>query len=242
MTSSPNRGAQRRGGRLGRRGDKTALWRPQPLGANGIRYGRLAIDRYGTIEVVRAGIRLLMERDGARQFYAMKAELEEAVQEAEAGGFEAFDPPGLRARRRRAMTIRLSRLARRDLDDFRRFTVRTWGREQWLAYYRGLVRAFEAIAADPDGERDRSLYAAGLRSVNSCHLLCTHRRGRRRAGDPQDRPSAPQHARIGLFRGYRRLRARPADDDGSRVARWCAIRCLRWPAGRRQVSQGSDGQ
>ena len=33
-----------------------------------------------------------MERDGARQFYAMKAELEEAVQEAEAGGFEAFDP------------------------------------------------------------------------------------------------------------------------------------------------------
>ena len=43
-------------------------------------------------EVVRAGIRLLMERDGARQFYALKADLEEAVREAEAGGFEEFNP------------------------------------------------------------------------------------------------------------------------------------------------------
>ena len=43
-------------------------------------------------EVVRAGVRLLMERDGARQFQALKAELEEAVREAEAGGFAEFDP------------------------------------------------------------------------------------------------------------------------------------------------------
>ena len=64
------------------------------------------------------------------------------------------------------MTIRLSRLAQRDLDDIRRYTVETWGRDQWLKYYRGLVRAFEAIASDPDGGRDRSLFAAGLRSVN----------------------------------------------------------------------------
>ena len=42
-------------------------------------------------EVVRAGIRLLMERDGARQFYALKADLEEAVREAEYGGFTEFD-------------------------------------------------------------------------------------------------------------------------------------------------------
>ena len=53
-------------------------------------------------EVVRAGIRLLMDRDGARQFYALKANLEEAVREAEAGGFEDFDPqayePGAGAR------------------------------------------------------------------------------------------------------------------------------------------------
>ena len=64
------------------------------------------------------------------------------------------------------MTIRLSRLARRDLDDIRAYTVKTWGRKQWLTYYRGLVRAFEGVAADPDVGRDRSLFAAGLRSVN----------------------------------------------------------------------------
>lgn len=33
-------------------------------------------------------------------------------------------------------------------------------------YYRGMVDAFEGIAADPDGGRVRSLFAAGLRSVN----------------------------------------------------------------------------
>ena len=43
-------------------------------------------------EVVCAGIRLLMERDGARQFHALKADLEEALREAQAGGFEEFDP------------------------------------------------------------------------------------------------------------------------------------------------------
>ena len=45
-----------------------------------------------TSEVVRAGIRLLMEKDGARQFYALKADLEAAVTSAEAGGFSDFDP------------------------------------------------------------------------------------------------------------------------------------------------------
>ena len=64
------------------------------------------------------------------------------------------------------MTIRLSRLARRDLDDIRRYTLASWGRDQWLNYYRGLVRAFEGIAAHPDGGRNRSLFAPDLRSVN----------------------------------------------------------------------------
>ena len=64
------------------------------------------------------------------------------------------------------MTIRLSRPAQRDLDDIRRYTLETWGRNQWLTYYSGLVRTFEAIAANPEGGRDRSLFAAGLRSVN----------------------------------------------------------------------------
>ncbi len=64
------------------------------------------------------------------------------------------------------MTVRLSRLALRDLDDIRRYTTETWSRNQWLRYYRGLVRAFEGIVADPDSGRDRSLFAAGLRSVS----------------------------------------------------------------------------
>ena len=56
-------------------------------------HGQIESGAYANLsEVVRAGIRLLMERDGARQFYALKADLEEAVREAEAGGFSDFDP------------------------------------------------------------------------------------------------------------------------------------------------------
>lgn len=55
--------------------------------------GQIASGAYANLsEVVRAGIRLLMEKDGARQFYALKAELEAARAEAEAGAFETFDP------------------------------------------------------------------------------------------------------------------------------------------------------
>ena len=55
--------------------------------------GQIKSGAYANLsEVVRAGIRLLMERDGARQFYALKADLEEAVREAEAGEYEQFDP------------------------------------------------------------------------------------------------------------------------------------------------------
>ncbi len=64
------------------------------------------------------------------------------------------------------MTIGLSRRARQDLDEIRRYTIDTWGRGQWLNYYRGLALTFVRIAADPDGGRDRSLFAAGLRSVD----------------------------------------------------------------------------
>ena len=56
-------------------------------------HGQIRSGAYANLsEVVRAGIRLLMERDGARQFYALKADLEAAVREAEAGEFEEFDP------------------------------------------------------------------------------------------------------------------------------------------------------
>ena len=54
--------------------------------------GQIKSGAYANLsEVVRAGIRLLMERDGARQFYALKTELEDAVREAEASEFEEFE-------------------------------------------------------------------------------------------------------------------------------------------------------
>ena len=43
-------------------------------------------------EIVRAGMRSIMEKDGARAFYALKAELDEAVEAAENGDYEEFDP------------------------------------------------------------------------------------------------------------------------------------------------------
>lgn len=64
------------------------------------------------------------------------------------------------------MVIQLSNLARRDLEDIRTYTVETWGRAQWLKYYRHLVRAFDHIAEHPDAGRDRSLFVLGMRSVN----------------------------------------------------------------------------
>lgn len=55
--------------------------------------GQLKSGSYANVsEVVRAGLRMLMERDGARQFYALKSELEGALREAEAGEFAEFDP------------------------------------------------------------------------------------------------------------------------------------------------------
>ena len=66
---------------------------------------------------------------------------------------------------RRDMTIWLSWRARRDLDQIRRYTVETWGRNQWIVYYRSLVRIFEAISNNPVGGRDRSLFAPALRSL-----------------------------------------------------------------------------
>ncbi|MBL9058447.1 MAG: type II toxin-antitoxin system RelE/ParE family toxin [Mangrovicoccus sp.] len=63
------------------------------------------------------------------------------------------------------MTLRLADLARRDLEDIRRYTVETWGRDQWLRYYRGMAETFRRIADHPDHDRDRSLFVKGMRSA-----------------------------------------------------------------------------
>ena len=43
-------------------------------------------------EVVRAGMRLLMDRDGAASFFRLKADIDAAVAQAEAGEVIDFDP------------------------------------------------------------------------------------------------------------------------------------------------------
>jgi len=52
------------------------------------------------------------------------------------------------------MTIRLLRLALRGLEEIRRYTLETWGREQWAKCYQGLVCALGRIMAKPDRGRD----------------------------------------------------------------------------------------
>lgn len=69
-------------------------------------------------------------------------------------------------RKKPEAAVRLSGRARADLEDIRRYTVETWGRAQWLIYYRTLVRGFETIARNPGIGRDRSLFAPGMRSIN----------------------------------------------------------------------------
>ena len=73
------------------------------------------------------------------------------------------------------MTSRIPELsgrARRDLDEVRDWTIETWGRAQWQAYYGALAVAFRRIASDPDCGRPRDLLATGMRSL-ACekHLI-----------------------------------------------------------------------
>jgi toxin ParE1/3/4 len=64
------------------------------------------------------------------------------------------------------MAIKLSNRARQDLEDIRRYTVDSWGRDQWLKYYRGLVSVFEDIQDNPDRGRKRDLFYEGMLSRN----------------------------------------------------------------------------
>ena len=63
------------------------------------------------------------------------------------------------------MRAKLTRSARQDLDEIRRFTIERWGREQWLRYFAGLQSSFERIATDGSCGRGRDALSAGLRSL-----------------------------------------------------------------------------
>jgi len=64
------------------------------------------------------------------------------------------------------MTVKLSHLARHDLEDIRSYTLERWGRAQWFDYYRGLVAALEKIEANPRG-------AVATSSARECARLTT---------------------------------------------------------------------
>ncbi len=51
-------------------------------------------------EVVRAGMRMLMEQDGAQEFFRLKADLEAALAQVEAGEVVEFDPEAFLNERR----------------------------------------------------------------------------------------------------------------------------------------------
>ena len=64
------------------------------------------------------------------------------------------------------MIIKLSKRARTDLENIRRYTLEKWGQDQWITYFLQINRAFEQIIENPDGGKNRDLFHAGMRSVN----------------------------------------------------------------------------
>jgi toxin ParE1/3/4 len=63
------------------------------------------------------------------------------------------------------MDIRLTRLARQDLDEIRRYTVETWGRDQWQRYFTGLMVAFDRITRERTCGRVRDTIKVRMRSL-----------------------------------------------------------------------------
>lgn len=73
------------------------------------------------------------------------------------------------------MAIQITDLARTDLENIRTYTAQRWGKEQWLAYYRELMHAFERIESSPHSGRDRSLFVPGMRSINCGKHVIFHK-------------------------------------------------------------------
>lgn len=74
--------------------------------------------------------------------------------------------------------VRLSLLAKQDIEDIRSFTVEHWGREQWLRYFGALAAGFDRILENPDVGRLRPLIGQGVRSVPCQEYLIFYRSGR----------------------------------------------------------------
>ncbi len=62
------------------------------------------------------------------------------------------------------MDVRLTRQARGDLEDIRRYTISLWGQDQWHRYFAGLAAVFERVTADSLCGRPRDTLRARMRS------------------------------------------------------------------------------
>lgn len=82
------------------------------------------------------------------------------------------------------MDIRLTPQARRDLQDIRRFTVGTWGNDQWHRYFTGLVSAFERVMRDEGCGRPRDSLRYGMRSLDYQKHLIFFERITHAGGEP----------------------------------------------------------
>ena len=70
------------------------------------------------------------------------------------------------------MRAKLTRTARRDLEDIRKHTKARWGLDQWLRYFAGLSAAFDRISSDPQSGHQRDTIHRGLRSLTfEQHLI-----------------------------------------------------------------------
>ena len=117
-------------------------------------------------EVVRACIRLLMERTGSTR--CRWSWRRRCTKPRPAGSTSLMPWPANPTPVRRSWhttMIRLSRLARRNRDRIRRDTVGSWGRWTWPTYFRCTVPDLEGIAVHTECRRDRSLFATGPRQV-----------------------------------------------------------------------------
>ena len=68
--------------------------------------------------------------------------------------------------------IRLTPQARHDLEDIRRFTVETWGPDQWHRYFTGLLAAIERVTVERNCGRPRHSLRPKMRSLGYLqHLI-----------------------------------------------------------------------
>lgn len=60
------------------------------------------------------------------------------------------------------MTIKLSHLAQKDLDEIRRYTLEQWSRDQWFKYFLGFASTFESITEYPERNMPALVYYEDL--------------------------------------------------------------------------------